>query len=380
MYVDCEALNMMKFSMKREVLLKPLQLVSGVVERRHTKPILSHILLTAKDTLLTFIGTDLEIELHGIVQMDHSIENPAQITLPGKKFLDICRSLPENSTIELAENNGHIIVSCGRSRFTLASLPPQDFPKSSAKQNTVMSFIIKRGDLRKLIEKTSFAIPQQDVRQYLNGLLFEAKEGSMQTLATDGHRLAVYGMATPIADNSFAQVIIPRKGVTELLRLLDNSEEEIAINFNNSLVHIQGKNFILISKLISGKFPNYNKIIPQRGEKRVEINRNELKEALTRVGILSNELFRSVHFQLRPNTLILTTNNPEQEEATEELPIDYNKENLDIVFNIGYFVDILNVMETEKINIFFKTEESGVIIEELESKTNCLYVLMPIRQ
>ena len=370
---------MMKFSIKREALLKPLQLVTGVVERRQTKPILSHLLLAAEGKLLTLIGTDTEVELHGLVHIDNPVKSGTQITLPGKKFLDICRSLPENSTIELAEEKGRVTVSCGRSRFTMASLPPQDFPRAP-EQNTVMNFEIKQSELRQLIEKTSFAIPQQDVRQYLNGLLFEVKDGAIQTLATDGHRLAVHSIPAPVVDSSFAQVIIPRKGVFELLRLLEDSDETVAVSFNDNLVHIKGGNFVLISKLISGKFPNYNKIIPKRGDKKVAINCNELKQSLTRVGILSNELFRSVHFKLNKNNLVLTTNNPDQEEAVEELSIDYKEENLDIIFNIGYFVDILNTVETENINIFLKKGDNGVVIEEDNSKPNCLYVLMPIRQ
>jgi DNA polymerase III subunit beta len=370
---------MLKISMKRESLLKPLQLVAGVVERRQTKPILSHILLTAEDKLLTFIATDMEVELHGLLHIEQAVKNPAQITLPGKKFLDICRSLPEESTVELIEDNGRITVSCGRSRFVMTSLPAKEFPRSP-EQQPIMHLEIKQSALRKLIEKTSFAIPQQDVRQYLNGLLFEIKDGFMQTLATDGHRLAVHSITAPIVDSSFAQVIIPRKGVFELLRLLEDSNEDISISFNSNLVHIKSHDFVLISKLINGKFPNYNKIIPKKGENKVEINRNELKTALTRVGILSNELFRSVHFRLRNNLLELAANNPDQEEATEELSIDYKGENIDIIFNIGYFVDILNVVETETINIFFKKGDAGVVIEEANNDQNCLYVLMPIRQ
>lgn len=369
----------MKISLQRENLLKPLQLATGVVERRQTMPILSHVLLSAKDKFLTFVGTDLEVELHGIAKLEHAVESPAQITLPGKKFLDICRALPENSIIEIAEKNGRITVACGRSRFTMTSLPAKEFP-CTPEQNTVMNFEIKQEALRELIEKTSFAIPQQDVRQYLNGLLFEVKDGSIQALATDGHRLAMHSIASPVVDNSFAQVIIPRKSVFELLRLLDTSAAEVAVRFNNNFVQVQGDNFILISKLISGKFPNYNKIIPKRGEKKVELNREELKQALTRVGILSNEIFRSVNFKLRQGSLVLATNNPDQEEATEELTSDYNDENLDIIFNIGYFTDVLNALETEKITLFFKNGESGVTIEGAGEKSNGLYVLMPIRQ
>jgi DNA polymerase-3 subunit beta len=372
-------LNMIKLSIERESLLKPLQLVAGVVERRQTLPILSHILLIINDNSLTFVGTDLEVELCGLVHLKSTIKKPTEITLPGKKFLDICKALPENSLIDLTEEKGRIILASGKSRFVLSSLPAKDFPRSPT-QEKVLEFAIPQDSLRKLIEKTSFAIPQQDVRQYLNGLLFEVKDGSIQALATDGHRLAMSSMTSPVIDSSFAQVIIPRKGVFELLRLLDDSDEEVLISFNSNFVRVKGKDFVLTSKLISGKFPNYNKIIPKRGEKRLEINCTEFKQALTRVGILSNELFRSARFQLRQNTLTLTTNNPEQEEAAEELSVDYKGEKLDTIFNIGYFVDILNTVETDKISISFKDGESGVVIEEVGGTTSCLYVIMPIRQ
>ncbi|MEI8055647.1 MAG: DNA polymerase III subunit beta [bacterium] len=370
---------MVKITIKRESLLKPLQLVAGVVERRQTLPILSHILVTLQDKDLTFIGTDLEVELCGLTHMEQAIEKPAEVTLPGKKFLDICRALPENSLLELTEDHARITVSSGKSRFVLSSLPTRDFPRTPV-QEKALEFGITQGALRKLIEKTSFAIPQQDVRQYLNGLLIEVKDGLIQALATDGHRLAMNSISSSVVDNSFAQVIIPRKGVVELLRLLESSDEEVTMSFNNNFVRVKGDNFILTSKLISGKFPNYNKIIPKRGDKRVEINCNELKQALNRVGILSNELFRSARFQLHSNTLVLTTNNPDQEEAAEELVVDYQGESLNAIFNISYFVDILSIIETEKISISFKDGESGVVIEEVSGSTNCLYVLMPIRQ
>jgi DNA polymerase III subunit beta len=370
---------MIKLSIKRDSLLKSLQLVAGVVERRQTLPILSHILLIIQNKILTIVGTDLEVELCGLTQLESATKKTAEITLPGKKFLDICRALPENSILELTEEKGRIIISSGRSRFVLASLPAKDFPRSPTQEN-VLEFGITQDALRKLIEKTSFAIPQQDVRQYLNGLLFEVKDGLIQALATDGHRLAMSSIASPVVDSSFAQVIIPRKGVFELLRLLEPSDKEVLVSFNNNFVRVKGDDFVLTSKLISGKFPNYNKIIPKRGEKRLEINCAEFKQALTRVSILSHELFRSTRFQLRPGTLILNTNNPDQEEAAEELSVDYKGEKLDAIFNIGYFIDILNIVETEKISISFKDGESGVVVEEVGGNTTCLYVIMPIRQ
>ena len=370
---------MIKLSIKRESLLKSLQLVAGVAEQRQIKPILSHILLLIQNEILTLVGTDAEVELCGLVRMEKTVNTPTEITLPGKKFLDICRNLPENSLLVLTVENNRVVISSGRSRFVLASLPVKDFPRTPV-QEKVVEFSIIQNDLRKLIEKTSFSIPQQDVRKYLNGLLFEIKDGLIRALATDGHRLAMQSIILSGVDNSFAQVIIPRKGVLELLRLLEPSEEEVFVSFNDNFVRVKNDNFVLTSKLISGKFPNYNKIIPKKGKKILEINCNELKQALIRVGILSNELFRSSCFQLRPNTLILTSNNPEQEEAVEELAIDCQGENLDAIFNIGYFVDILNIVETESIRISFSNNDGGTVIEEAGDNTGCLYVLMPIRQ
>lgn len=360
-------------------MLKPLQLAAGVVERRQTKPILSHILLTVEGNALSFVGTDLEVELRGLMQTEDAVKAPAQITLPGKKFLDICRALPEGSIVELSENNGRVTLSCGKSRFSMTSLPAEEFP-CSPDQDALLSFEIKQKLLKELIGKTAFSIPQQDVRQYLNGLLLEIKDGAIQTLATDGHRLAMCGAPSSIANNSFAQIIIPRKGVYELLRLLEDSDEMVSVSLNNNFIQIKSDAFVLISKLISGKFPNYNKIIPQKGNKKIEINRNELKQSLTRASILSNEMFRSVHFGLRQGVLILASSNPEQEEAIEELAVNYDGINIDITFNIGYFIDILNIIDTETVEIFFKDGDSGIVIAANDSNQNCLYVLMPIRQ
>lgn len=369
----------MKLTIQREALLKPLQLATGVVVKRQTAPILSHILLLIRDDELAFVGTDFEVELLGLVKLNTQVKKIKELTLPGKKFLDICRALPENSILEITEDSGRVNITAGRSKFTLATLSAKDFPRTPEHEG-IMEFTLPQNTLRSLIEKTSFAIPQQDVRQYLNGLLFEVKDGSIQALATDGHRLALSNVESPIVNNAFAQVIIPRKGVLELLRLLENTEEEVTISLNENFIRVKGSDFALTSKLISGKFPNYNKIIPKRGDKRVEISRDELKQALIRVGILSNEIFRSVRFQLRSGNLKLIANNPEQEEAVEELAVNYQGDSLDTVFNISYFLDALNAIDAENICISLQNSESGAIVEAVGAQHNCFYVLMPIRQ
>ena len=371
---------MLKIAIKRELLLKILQPVAGVAEKRQTLPILSHILITVENNKMTIVGTDTEVELCGLLYLENGLEGRAQITLPGKKFFDVCRTLPENSMIELNIDNNRINVVSGRSRFVFNSLPAQDFP-CTPKQEQILEFSVPQKALRQLMQKTAFAIPQQEFRQYLFGLLIEVKGGSINTLATDGHRLAMDSMPLTTSDNATAQAIIPRKGVFELLRLLEDSSDEITIGLNNNFICAKNDNFMLTSKLIGGKIPNYHRIIPKRGDSSIEVNCQALKQALTRVGILSNESFRSVIFDLTPGNLTLTTNNPTQEEASEELSVVHqDNQELHAVFNINYFIDVLNAITTEKITISFQDNDSGVIIEESGSESNCLYVLMPIRQ
>jgi DNA polymerase III subunit beta len=368
----------MRFKIQREVLLKPLQLVSGVVERKQTLPILSHVLLDVRDQQLTVVATDIEVELQGSIAVDTEIKQGGSITISGKKFLDICRAIPEGDEIEIYDENNRIIIVSGRSRFTLATLPASEFPRFQM-QDGILEFTIPQQILRSLIEQTVFAVPQQDIRQYLNGLLLEIKDGTIQVIATDGHRLALGSSAASVVDNSFAQIIVPRKGVVELLKLLGDAAGDAVISLNNNNICIKGPGFVLFSKLINTKFPNYNKIIPKHGDKHFEISREEFKQALTRVGVLSTELFRSVRFQLRAGSLRLITNNPEQEEAIEDITIDYNGEDLDTMFNISYFLDIMNCISTEKLAVFLKDAESGVIIEEVGGEDNFLYVIMPIK-
>ena len=369
----------MKIAINRDLLLKPLQMVAGVVERRQTFPILAHVLVVIQKTQMMLIGTDTEVELCGMMQLEgNTIEN-SQFTVPGRKFVDICRALPEGSVLEIAEENGRVTVSSGRSRFVLSCLQAKDFPRTTD-QAMIMEFNIPQGALRNLIEKTSFAIPQQDVRQYLNGLLVEVKEGKIRALATDGHRLALNVVDAQIANDSFAQIIVPRKGVSELSRLLNDSDNSVNVVLNNSFIRIIGDDFIFTSKLISGKFPNYSKVIPKQCDKQIVINKNALKQALTRVGILSNELFRSARFQLDNNVLRLTTNNPDQEEAVEELVIDYLGDKFETIFNINYFLDVINCISTENVSVSLKDDTGSAVVEEYGSDSNNLYILMPIRQ
>lgn len=385
------SINIPKFTVSREKLLRPLQLVAGVIERRQTLPILGNIHLSVNDKFLTMVGTDLEVEMLGVVELDSPVKIFADITVSGKKFYDICKALDENSNIEISEsiineNIGmsqaekvKVSVKSGKTNFNLASLPASDFPRIP-ELSSALQFVVKQNTLRKIIEKTCFAVPQQDIRQYLNGMLLEVNSGVIRAVASDGHRLAMCSADFADGDNSLAQIIIPRKCVAELLRLLNDSEREVTVLLNDNYLRIRGDDYFFTSKLIAGKFPNYNKMIPRSGDKQLVINRNELKQAVMRVAILSNELFRNVRFYLHEGLLQLFTNNPEQEEAVEDVNVKYTGENLEILFNIQYLLDVINSLESDEILITLKDHESAVLIEEFEGKNNCLYVLMPIRR
>lgn len=366
----------------REQLLEPLQLVAGVIERRHTMPILGNVLIAVNGNVLTITATDSEIELVGRIELESVFKDFSPITLSGRKLMEICRALPEKNTIEIFNNSsGQITLVSGRSRFTLASLPANEFPLIPD-QKGVVDITIKQKVLKDLANKTYFAIPPQDVRTYLSGMLLEIKEGVAKAVASDTIRLAFNSVLYSDVDKSFAQVIIPRKAVIEMMRFLSDQDEDVQIGLNSNYIKIIGKNFTFTSRLISGRFPNYNNHIPKKLDKKIIVNRNELKQALLRTSILSHEVLRSCRLLLKANVLQLTANNPEHEEAVEEVVIDYNGPSLDMVFNVSYLLDILNSLDTELVSISLKDSSSGAIIESVKDKDNSsgLYVLMPIRK
>lgn len=368
--------NTMKLNLQRETLLKPLQMVIGVVERKQTLPILSNILLDTKDKKISITGTDLEVELIGQMEMDVSAET--QLTLPGRKLMDICKALPENSEIELYKDKGQVILRSGRSRFTLATLPVEDFPYVE-QQAAQIQFSIKQSILKDLLQRCHFAMAQQDVRYYLNGMLLEVSSEHLRVVATDGHRLAM--ATTPLSTNTpdKVQIIIPRKGVLELLRLLNNEDEDAEVIIGNNHVRISAKGYVFTSKLIEGRFPDYERVVPKKTNKSISVERVFFKEALNRVAILCNEKFRGLRFEFRNNLLRIMANNPEQEVAEEEIKIDYAFEDLDIGFNVSYLVDIINALDSETVTINFSDANSSLLIEQGGDAVDCLYVVMPMR-
>ncbi len=366
----------MKFSISREALLKPLQLVAGVVERRQTLPVLSNVLLVADGQQLSLTGTDLEVEMVARVGLDQPAEDGV-ITVPAKKLMDICKSLPDHVEIEFALSGQKATLKAGRSRFTLSTLPANEFPNvEDSPENLQLS--LQQSQLKRLIDRTSFAMAQQDVRYYLNGMLLEVTGGGVRTVATDGHRLATTHCAVDTDLPSKLQVIVPRKGILELARLLEDSDAEAKVVVGSNHIRVSVGGYLFTSKLVDGKFPDYERVIPRGGDKVVLGDRQELRQVFNRIAILSNEKYRGVRLALTDGFLQVSANNPEQEEAEETLAVDYHGDSLEIGFNVNYLLDALSILGDEMVRISLSDPNSSALIEELEN-SDSLYVIMPMR-
>ncbi|OGT50082.1 MAG: DNA polymerase III subunit beta [Gammaproteobacteria bacterium RIFCSPHIGHO2_12_FULL_41_15] len=368
----------MKLQIQRETLLKPLQLVIGVVERKQTQPILANVLLRTKDNKLSVTGTDTEVELIGQISLAQPSTEDHALTIPGRKLMDICRALPENAPVELYREQEKIVLCSGRSRFTLSTLPVEDFPHVEP-QDTHLSFTMAKQLLRGLLQRTAFAMAQQDVRYYLNGLLLEVHPEKLHAVATDGHRLAFNSALVHTNTDRRLQIILPRKGVLELMRLLEDNNESITVTISNHYLRIMTDHFAFTSKLVEGRFPNYERVIPKNGDKWITLDRDVLKAALQRTAILCNDKFKGVRFELRSNSLRILANNPEQEAAEEEISINYSQEDLDIGFNVHYLLDILAIAKPGDIKLTFIDANSSVLVEELPTSSESVFVIMPMR-
>ncbi|UTW05937.1 DNA polymerase III subunit beta [Pseudomonas benzenivorans] len=366
----------MHFTIQREALLKPLQLVAGVVERRQTLPVLSNVLLVVEGQQLSLTGTDLEVELVGRVTLEDAAE-PGEITVPARKLMDICKSLPSDALIDIRVDEQKLLVKAGRSRFTLSTLPANDFPTVEESPGS-LTFSLVQSKLRRLIERTSFAMAQQDVRYYLNGMLLEVQSGVLRAVATDGHRLAMCSMAAAIEQDGRHQVIVPRKGILELARLLTEQDGEVAIVLGQNHIRATTGEFTFTSKLVDGKFPDYERVLPRGGDKLVVADRQGLREAFSRTAILSNEKYRGIRLQLAAGLLKIQANNPEQEEAEEEIAVDYNGSALEIGFNVSYLLDVLGVMTTEQVRLILSDANSSALVQEADNDDSS-YVVMPMR-
>ena len=365
----------MNFNIKRSVLLPCLQCVSGNVERRQTLPILSNLLLEIKPNSISLTASDMEVEL--VVHVEAKLDQTTRLTLPAKKILDICRALPEDSTLEFDIQNEKALIKSGKSRFTLATLPAQEYPVIDITDEAV-DFSLSHEKLTNLLTNTQFAMAQQDVRYYLNGLLLEVADKSIKAVATDGHRLAFDETDIKKSSEETRQVIVPRKGVTELIRLLQTSENEANVKISKNHIQITSDNLSFTSKLIDGKFPDYQRVIPELSETVLTANREELKNSLARAAILSNEKYRGVKVGFSKDSLRILAHNPEKEEAEEEVSVNYQGEEMEIGFNVSYLIDALSAIKTEKVILSVLNPNSSCLIIP-EQKAQCQYVVMPMK-
>lgn len=365
----------MKLEAKREHLLKPLQSVIGAVERRQTLPILTNVLVNATEQALTLTATDLEVELCARAELP--AETPGAITLPARRLHDILRALPEDATVTVTADGDKTTVRCGRSRFTLATLPASDFPTL---ENLPLEGEIRvpQGALRSMIERTHFAMAQQDVRYYLNGLLLEVSSGIVRLVATDGHRLAFQELATEAEVAEPRQVIVPRKGIMELMRLLADNDAEATLALSPNHIRVTLGEIRFTSKLIDGKFPDYLRVIPSEGGRVVIADRMLLRSALARTGIVLNDKSQGVRLQLEDWILRTQAKNSDQEEAEEEIEINYTGGPMEIGFNVTYMLDALGALSGELAKLSFSDASSSCLIEEAEGGAS-KHVIMPMR-
>lgn len=365
----------MKSIIKRDELLNSLQNVIGAVERRQTLPILGNILFRASEGVLFVTATDLEIEMICMVTTE-SIPD-FQTTIPARKLLDICKALPDNSDITMTVEETKVLLVSGRSRFTLSTLPAKDFPGLDD-IDAQHEFTIPQNSLKSLIDKTSFAMAQQDVRYYLNGILVELSTGLIKLVATDGHRLALSEYKVDIELEVDKQIIIPRKGVMELAKLLGTSDSPVKLTLSQNHIKVETDKLSFTSKLIDGKFPDYNRVIPVDGNKLMTVSRDSLKRSMSRISILSNEKYRGIRLTLTTGNLAIQANNPDQEEAEEELAVNYDDSEMEIGFNVTYLIDVLNVLTSEEVQLKLKDSNSSCIVSDV-SDPSSLYVVMPMR-
>ena len=365
----------MKFTISRENLLEPLQLVCGVVERRQTAPILSNLLLSAEDGRLTLVGSDQEVEMTAVIDTV-SIMAPGEVTVPARKLMDICRSLPEKAELNATLEGNRVAVDSGRFSSHLATLPVAEFPAIEAGRPEV-SLPMKTADLARLLHRVSFAMAQQDVRYFFNGVLLDLENSRARMVATNGQRLAMSDVDLG-KDAGRHQYIIPRKAVGELSRVLGaDPEEMISLNFTANHLVLERGDVRLISKLIDATYPDYRRAIPGAGDKVVTADRQLLKEALTRTAILSNELYRNVRLILVAGRLDMHANNPQQEEAEETLAVEYDGADLEIGFNVSYLIEALTVMGGREVRMTLSEPSSACVLQDLQEPES-LYVISPM--
>ena len=367
----------MKFTIPREVLLKPLQLVTGVVERRQTLPVLANLLIKADDSGLSLTGTDLEVEM--VARCSVPVEQAGEVTIPARKLADIWRALPDGAEVSVTVEGERATIKSGRSRFTLATLPAGDFPKVESGDSDI-AISLPQSNIRKLIDQVSFAMAQQDVRVFLNGMLLEVVGASVRAVATDGHRLAMASTAceTSGSVDTPKQAIVPRKAVVEMGRLLDEEAESLSIQFGANHLKVTTGPVTMTTKLVDGQFPDYEKVVPKDASRVLSGDRETLKQGFQRASILSNEKYRGVRLNISSESLTIQANNPEQEEAEETVPVQFSGDQLEIGFNVSYLLDVLSVVDSDGVQISVSDANSSALLESSDDD-GAVYVVMPMR-
>ena len=361
---------------KRDELLGPLSAVSGIIERRHTLPILSNVLVERSGEALSFLATDIEIQITARSGVLAAAEG-RPVTVGARKLLDILRALPDGAEVALQHQDKRLVVRAGKSRFTLQTLAAEDFPRLAKPAGESGRFELEQKALRRVLALVQYAMAQQDIRYYLNGLLMVIEDGMLKLVATDGHRLA-YAALKLGAQLPRQEVIIPRKTVLELGKLLADSDASVKVEVGTTQAAFSFGTVDLVSKLIDGKFPDYTRVIPTSHKNRLQAAREPLRQALLRAAILSNEKFRGVRWVLADGSLKIVSSNAEQEEAHEELEVSYSGDALDIGFNVNYLLDVLNNVSGESIECAFGDAASSALIS-YPSERDFKYVVMPMR-
>ncbi|RYY80849.1 MAG: DNA polymerase III subunit beta [Moraxellaceae bacterium] len=387
----------MRLKISKDLLLNVLSHVVGAVERRHTLSILSNIKLQVTEQQLTVTGSDLEVELVASTQLaSGACLQAGDTTVPARKLVDICKSLPNAALIDLqVTDDQRCILKSGNSRFVLGTLPAEDYPLLAT--NGVVageSVQVAQSELKKLLDKTAFAMAVQDVRFYLTGTLIEAAEGQLRAVTTDGHRLALSETSAIFEGQQTLQAIVPRKAVGELQRLLTVDDQPLTLIIGRELMNVSitlaakdkekdnnTNNDIVVrfsTKLIDGKFPDYRRVLPRNGNKIVLINHDQFRQSLQRVAILSNEKLRGVFLVFKNNELQLRANNPEQDEAVEDMAISYEGDSLEMSFNAQYLLDVIGVLSSDQVQLTLSEANASALVQD-PSTSSSLYVVMPMR-
>ena len=366
----------MNIQISKEKLLPALNHVCGIVEKRQTLPILSNVFIKTNNNQLTLVGSDLETEI--TTSISNVIAVDGKTTVSARKLFDICRSLQDEAMITISIEENRMLITSGRSKFSLQTLSAEEYPLLEKTEND-LNFSITQKDLSSLLSSTSYAMAQQDVRYFLNGLLLEAGQNEIRVVSTDGHRLAKNQISHTELNNEVKQSIVPRKAVQEIAKFLNSESEELVhVGINNSHISISSNNYQFISKLIDGRYPEYQKVIPNNLDKSITLDKTLFSEILTRTAILSNEKFRGISIKFSPSALTVTSRNPDHEEASDEMSIEYEGETVEIGFNVNYLLDAVRGCHSDSIQFDFKdASSSGIIKEAADSEKIAL--IMPMR-